>query len=254
MSYDLMVFDVSAAPRSQQAFMDWYGKQTKWQESHGYNNPNIPAPALQTWFHEIIRTFPPMNGPLASNDHDDDRVTDYSLGRSVIYAAFAWSEADAAYQLVKELAAKHEVGFFDVSGDEGDIWLPAAGWKFSCEARGDVPLPFDQTFGEVLSKLNSRSNSYFILEQANGNYIQCGGSKEACTVEFRIYDRPNKFHHCVIAHADGSDDSASVKMSGGTVDVRECEMLASLEAAELFELFLAGKKFPKKYKVREKAL
>jgi hypothetical protein len=253
MSYDLMVFDVSEAPRSLKAFMDWYGKQTEWQESHGYNNPKVPAAALRSWFREIIKTFPPMNGPLASNDPDDPRTTDYSLGRSVIYAAFAWSKAEAAYEAVKRLADKHKVGFFDVSGEGGDIWLPANGWKFSCEAKDDIPLPLDESFEEVLNQLNARRNSFFVLEHDN-NYIQCGGGKDGCTVEFRIYDRPNKFHHCVVAYAGESDNAASIKMSGGTVKVRKSEILTPLDAAELFALFWRGKKFPKKYHVREKEL
>jgi len=127
-SFDLMVFDAAVAPRSRTAFIGWYEKQTEWQESHGYNNPEIPAPALRAWFRSIIRMFPPMNGPLASDDLDNPRVTDYSLGRSVIYGAFAWSQAEAARKLAKELAARHGVGFFDVSA-EGDIWCPASPGK-----------------------------------------------------------------------------------------------------------------------------
>ena len=131
MSYDLMVFDATVAPRGRAAFMAWYEQQTEWRESHGYNNPEIPAPALQAWFRDLIKTFPPMNGPLASDDADNPKVTDYSLGRSVIYAAFAWSEARAACQQVQELAAKHGVGFFDVSSNTADIWLPMSWGKLA---------------------------------------------------------------------------------------------------------------------------
>jgi hypothetical protein len=128
-SFDLMVFDASVAPRSRKAFMAWYEKQTEWSESHGYNNLEIPAPALRAWFQDLIKNFPPMNGPLASDDPDNPKVTDYSLGRSVIYGAFAWSEAEAAHKHVKELAAKHGVGFFDVSAEAGDIWFPTESGK-----------------------------------------------------------------------------------------------------------------------------
>jgi hypothetical protein len=247
-----MVFDAAAAPRDRAGFLAWYEKQSEWQESHGYNNPDIPAPALKKWFREIIQAFPPMNGPLASDDPDDPKVTDYSLGRSVIYGAFAWSEAEAAYKHVKELAAKHEVGFFDISGEHGDIWWPVAGWKLSCEARGDIPLPLDLAFGEVLNKLDPKKNSFFILEHDSGNYMQCGGSKAACTVEFRTYDGPKKYKQYVVGHADGSKATASVKMSGGGVSVQRGEVLNADEAAELFGLFLAGKKLPKNYALREK--
>ena len=88
MSFDLMVFAAAAAPRTPKAFMGWNAKQTGWTGSHGYNNPEIPAAVLQAWFREIINSFPPMNGPLASDDPDDPNVADYSLGRSVMYGAF----------------------------------------------------------------------------------------------------------------------------------------------------------------------
>ena len=51
-------------------------------------------------------------------------MVDYSIGYNVIYAAFSWSVADEAYELMRSLAQKHKVGFFDVSGDDGDIILP----------------------------------------------------------------------------------------------------------------------------------
>lgn len=119
-----MVFDALAAPRSRQAFMAWHGAQTQWMDLHSSDDPDILTPALRAWLQEIIKTFPPMNGPSASDDYNDARVTDYSLGRSMIYAAFAWSQADDAHALAKALAAKHGVGFFDVSSTAGDIWLP----------------------------------------------------------------------------------------------------------------------------------
>ena len=247
-----MVFDTTVAPRDREGFLAWYESQTEWQESHGYNDPDVPGHALKKWFRDIIETFPPMNGPLASDDVDDPKLADYSLGRSVIYIAFAWSLADAAYERVKELAARHGVGFFDVSGEDGDIWWPVPEWKLSCEARGEIPLPLDLTFGEVLNKLDSRENSFFILERDNGNYMQCGGSKSACNVEFRVYDDPENYRHYGVRHADGSQQPASIKMSAGVVKVPKDEVLNAVEAAELLDFFLAGKKFPKKYALREK--
>jgi hypothetical protein len=124
LSYDLMVFDAAVAPRGGKAFIDWYEQQTQWTETHGYNAPDVSTAPLRAWFQEIIKTFPPMNGPLASDDVDDPKVTDYSVGQSVIYCAFAWSQAEPAYDQVKRLAAKYRVGFFDVSSNASDIWLP----------------------------------------------------------------------------------------------------------------------------------
>ena len=131
MSYDLMVFETTKAPKTKKAFLEWYEKQTKWEEDHDYQSIRVSSPALQSWFMEMKETFPPMNGEYAPDDELIDRdenleihLTDYCIGREVIYAAFAWSVAEEAYELMCELAQKHNVGFFNVSADDGDIILP----------------------------------------------------------------------------------------------------------------------------------
>ena len=123
MSYDLMVFDVQAAPTNLPAFMEWYEKQTEWSEDHGYDDPSVSTAALREWFLEMIQEFPAMNGPHASDDVDDPKLTSYSVGRSAVYAAFAWSQTEAAYRAMTSLAQKHRLGFFDASGD-GAVWVP----------------------------------------------------------------------------------------------------------------------------------
>jgi len=131
MSYDLMVFEKTKAPTTKKEFMAWYEKQCEWSEEHDYQTISVSSPALQNWFMEMKDTFPPMNGDYAPDedliDEDDTlerHLTDYSIGREVIYAAFSWSVAEEAYELMRSLAQKHKVGFFDVSADEGDIILP----------------------------------------------------------------------------------------------------------------------------------
>jgi len=126
MSYDLMVFAPEAAPHGREAFMEWYDEQSEWEEEHSYDNPEVSTPALRAWFLEMIQSYPAMNGPFSSDDlpEDEASVTDYSVGRSVIYAAFAWSKAEQAYEAMFSLAAKHGVGFFNASSDNAEVWLP----------------------------------------------------------------------------------------------------------------------------------
>ena len=123
MSYDLAVFDPADAPRDHKHFLKWFGRATDWSEGHSYDDPAGTAPGLRAWFDDIRQTYPPMNGPLASHDDDSLRVTDYSIGHHLIYAAFAWSQAEDAYPLVRSLAVKHAVGFYDASGN-GEIYFP----------------------------------------------------------------------------------------------------------------------------------
>ncbi|WP_211831186.1 hypothetical protein [Kistimonas asteriae] len=125
MSYDLMVFEPTVAPQERKKFMEWYAQQTKWAEDHSYQDQAVTTERLQAWFREMIEHFPPMNGPLASDNVDDPRVTDHCIGHHVIYSAYSWSVAEEAYPKARELAVKHSVGFFDVSATNGEILFPS---------------------------------------------------------------------------------------------------------------------------------
>ncbi len=122
MSYDLMVFDLNVAPKNKIEFMEWYESQTEWEEEHDYDDPKVSSEKLNNWFMEMINHFPAMNGPYSIQDDDNDKITDYSIGSSVIYAAFSWSLVEPAYKKMFELAEKHQVGFFDASSDEAYLW------------------------------------------------------------------------------------------------------------------------------------
>lgn len=125
MSYDLMVFDPASVPRSRAGFFNWYeDQQGADKDLPPSDDPKALTAPLQSWFAEMIQTFPPLNGPLATDNVDDPKATDYGLGRKYIYACFGWSHAEAAYQHMKQLAEKHHVGFFNVSSDESDVWFP----------------------------------------------------------------------------------------------------------------------------------
>jgi hypothetical protein len=125
MSYDLMVFRPQAAPRTRPEFISWYYDQTRWSKGNSYDDPAVTSDNLQKWFMEMIVTYPPMNGPYAQEENEDDEfVTDYSIGQDVIYVAFSWTMAEQAYEKMKILAEKHKVGFFDASADKGDILFP----------------------------------------------------------------------------------------------------------------------------------
>jgi len=131
MSYDLMVFDPASAPRTRAAFLSWYEQQQSGDEdTPPSEDPRSLTPALQAWFVEMIQTFPPLNGPLASDENiDNPKTTDYGLSRTYVYACFAWSQAEAAFKHTVKLAEKHHVGFFNVSSDDSDVYAPGANGK-----------------------------------------------------------------------------------------------------------------------------
>ncbi|GLC89006.1 hypothetical protein [Lysinibacillus piscis] len=127
MSYDLMVFDKERAPDTREDFLAWYHEQTKWSEPHDYQIAAHTTPALQKWYADIIEHFPNMNTvdeELLDEDEDNElesRLAEYSIGYHSIYVCFAWSVADEANRIMKMLAQKHDVGFFDVSSTNGEI-------------------------------------------------------------------------------------------------------------------------------------
>ncbi|HET9504571.1 MAG TPA: hypothetical protein VFO93_13605 [Hymenobacter sp.] len=121
MGFHLMVFSKEVAPSTKSEFTTWFEQETDWNSDLDYNDPDNAVPELRNWFMEIIKLFPPMNGSLASEDVDDDHVTDYSIGRNSVYMAFAWSVAEDAYETVLALAQKHGIGFYNPSSNEGEV-------------------------------------------------------------------------------------------------------------------------------------
>ena len=120
MSYDLMVFDPAAAPAKKRGpFLDWYEQQSEWEEAHDYDDPAVCTPALRAFYADIAATFPPMQ-------EDDGEGTDYTIGAALIYITFEWDKIDQAHETVVRLASAHKLGFFDVSSDLAEVWLPDA--------------------------------------------------------------------------------------------------------------------------------
>lgn len=132
-----MVFDPASAPRKRAAFLEWYEQQQGGDEEvPPSDDPKSLTPALQSWFAEMIEMFPPLNGPLAKDENiDNPKTTDYGLARTYVYACFGWSQADEAYKHTVAVAEKHRVGLFNVSSDEGDVWVPGSRGKL--EQLGD---------------------------------------------------------------------------------------------------------------------
>lgn len=68
MSYDLMAFEISKAPKDREEFLKWYDKQTEWEEEHNYDDINLSSERLQEFYKEMIKIFPSMNGEDSPSD------------------------------------------------------------------------------------------------------------------------------------------------------------------------------------------
>lgn len=135
MSYDLVVFAADVAPKEREAFVEWYKAQIG---GDAGNDPAISTKKLQAWFADVIESYPPMNGPLSPPDLPEDEtiLTDYAIGKFIIYASFAWSKAEHAYETTRRLAEKHSTGLLNISSEWVDMWLPDASGHLVLMHRG----------------------------------------------------------------------------------------------------------------------
>lgn len=146
-----MVFEPEAVPAGHDEFLEWYARQTKWSEDHGYDDPGNTSNHLRAWFQDMVQMFPPMNGPLSSEQlpADETSTTDYAIGRDFIYASFAWSKSEAAYMTVARLAEKHSLGLFNASSTGEEVWFPEDGRMALAHDKGPPTIA-----GRIKSFLN----------------------------------------------------------------------------------------------------
>ena len=126
MSYDLMVLDKHKRFKSHDDFLKWFDQVMDWEEDIDYNDYRHTTPSLQSWFLEMKDLIRPLNGEFAPSEEEVDSGgfldADYVIDKECIYVAFAWSDAERALRLVKELALKHDVAFYDASGSDEVIY------------------------------------------------------------------------------------------------------------------------------------
>lgn len=120
-----MVFDPGIAPTEGPApFIEWYDAQADAEAvediNTDYGDSARTTPLLRAWFLNMIKEFPTDPDP----QDEFERAAQYSIENGMIYINFSWSDTEAAYEATYRLAAKHGVGFFDVSSEDGKVWLP----------------------------------------------------------------------------------------------------------------------------------
>lgn len=127
MSFDMLVFDPSSAPRVPKHFRSWFDKKTEWRDDYDYNEPTNCGADLQRWLLALVGEFPALNGPLAPADDggsDGKSWADYTIGEDFIYASFPWTQAERAYERTHFLAKECGVGVFDVSEEPAVVTFP----------------------------------------------------------------------------------------------------------------------------------
>jgi hypothetical protein len=251
MSFDLMVFDKAKAPKFYEDFLNWTSEQTEWEEERDYNSAAGTALPLVSWFMEMKETFPPLNGPYCLSDEDafsskeiENHLTDYSIGSSIIYAAFAWPAAEEACELAVKIAAKHGVGFFNPQTAEvhcdGMVQC-----KIRVEDGRENAVTWEQIEKEV-STLDSpeRGTSnrdcafvtvWFEQNGTDNEFMQC----------IPLYPKPDNFIKKLFGSPKASPGVLSYKVEVSTGDkIYSTQVDTKEQASEIFHEYYSSRKLP----------
>lgn len=128
MGYDILIFEPDAV--TDEGFPQWWDRVSRWEEPHHYDSIERAIPAIGSFYRDLVRTFPPFNGPDALSDGEVDArliqglpVADYTIGEDLVYVGVSWSAANALVTTVSELAWTHRLAVAYVS-DDGAIVRP----------------------------------------------------------------------------------------------------------------------------------
>ena len=267
MSYDLVVFNPETAPKNKEDFKTWFDKQIDLADNRSYSDLEFINKNLESCFLEIVKSFPALNGPYSNNDIDQENMTDYDVSENIICASFPWSSSDQAYNNTKQLAEKHNVGFYDVSGNEDvfstddygnfrkiqafgkNIFTIGGETKFSEEIN-----PKLEYIEKLIDKIDGTEISFLILEDEFGSYIQGLGNQDRLTVEFRKKEKGIHKHFVLSKKKSGlikRRKQAIIKTSTGIVKVLKEDILNTTDLKVIFESFYNFGDVPNEYYKRD---
>ena len=122
MSYDILIFESGAV--TDEDFPQWWDRVSRWEEPHRYDSIERATPAIRAFYRDLIRAFPPFNGPDALSDAElEEReeqglpVADYTIGADYIYVSVGWSDANALVKIVGQMAWTQRLADAYVSED-----------------------------------------------------------------------------------------------------------------------------------------
>ena len=122
MSYDILIFEPDAV--TDEDFPQWWEQVSRWEEPRDYDTTEGSTPAIRAFYRDLIRAFPPFNGPDALSDAElEEReeqglpVADYTIGADYIYIGVGRSDANALVKIVGQMAWTQRLAVAYVSED-----------------------------------------------------------------------------------------------------------------------------------------
>ena len=127
MSYDILIFEPDVV--TDEDFPQWWEQVSRWEEPRDYDTTEGSTPAIRAFYRDLIRAFPPFNGPDALSDAElEEReeqglpVADYTIGADYIYIGVGWSDANALVKIVGQMAWTQRLAVAYVSEDSSIFW------------------------------------------------------------------------------------------------------------------------------------
>ena len=129
MSYDLLIFEPDST--TDEDFPQWWKQVVaQWDGPRDFSTIDGSTPAIRSIYRDLIRAFPPFNGPDALSEEElEEReaeglpVADYTIGADYIYIGVGWSDANALVKIVGQMAWTQRLAVAYVSED-GSIFRP----------------------------------------------------------------------------------------------------------------------------------
>ena len=123
MSYDLLIFEPDST--TDEDFPQWWKQVVaQWDGPRDFSTIDGSTPAIRSIYRDLIRAFPPFNGPDALSEEEleerEDKglpVAEYTIGADHIYISVGWSDANALVKIVGQMAWTQRLAVAYVSED-----------------------------------------------------------------------------------------------------------------------------------------
>ena len=126
MSYDILIFEPDAV--TDEDFPQWWDRVAQWDGPRDFSTIDGSTPAIRSFYRDLIRAFPPYNGPDALSEAEREEreveglpVADYTIGTDYIYISVGWSDANALVKIVGQMAWTQRLAVAYVSEDSSIV-------------------------------------------------------------------------------------------------------------------------------------
>ena len=122
--------------------------------------------------------------------------------------------------------------------------------KLEQEKYDPTSNPTWETVESALNSINPKENSFFVLSNKKGSYVQVAGARLRVIIEYRKKSFFS-FSHFVFGKPSDKTDDTSINYSGGIIQLKQNEVLTIKDAINIFKSFYHSSEFPENYVKRD---